>query len=465
MHPLSLSTIAAVVSGKLADVPDPDVQVSEPAVFDSREAVPSSLFIALKGKNGDGHDYAASAIAQGAVAALATRPLGVPAIVVDDVLQAFARLGQYLNSECLTARVVGITGSAGKTSTKDFIAQVLPGTVVATPQSFNNEIGLPLTITMAQDDTDYLVLEMGARHIGDIRDLTHVARPDISVVTNVGTAHVGEFGGRDNIAKAKGEIVEALEPGGLAVLNADDERVLPMRNRTRAQVVTYGLSEEADIRATDLKTDNQGRASYTLHTPAGSARVELKFVGDVQVHNSLAAAAIGIHTGLTVEEVADRLSAAMPRSRWRMETTTRADGVTIVNDAYNANPSSMPHSLDALDAMSRGKDQRSIAVLGRMNELGADSRTEHIEIGRYAAALGLDRIILVGEEEEARWMLEGADDTENRVVHVPDADTALELLHSILQPGDVVLVKASRGVQLQDLAERLLHPNPPAQDA
>ncbi|MFG2816229.1 UDP-N-acetylmuramoyl-tripeptide--D-alanyl-D-alanine ligase [Streptomyces sp. NPDC048410] len=464
MHPLSLSTIAAVVSGKLADVPDPDVQVSEPAVFDSREAVPGSLFIALKGKSSDGHDYAASAIAQGAVAALATRPLGVPAIVVDDVLQAFARLGHHLNSEWLTAKVVGITGSAGKTSTKDFIAQVLPSTVVATPQSFNNEIGLPLTITMAQDDTDYLVLEMGARHIGDIRDLTRIARPDISVVTNVGTAHVGEFGGRDNIAKAKGEIVEALEADGLAVLNADDERVLPMRNRTRAQVVTYGISEEADIRATELKTDGQGRASYTLVTPAGSARVELKFVGDVQVHNSLAAAAIGIHTGLTAEEVADRLSTALPRSRWRMETTTRADGVTIVNDAYNANPSSMPHSLDALAAMSRGQDQRSIAVLGRMNELGADSRTEHTEIGRYAATLGLDRIILVGGEE-ARWMLEGANDTENRVVHVPDADTALELLHTTLQPGDVVLVKASRGVQLQNLAERLLHPNPPAQGA
>ncbi|MGW4291058.1 UDP-N-acetylmuramoyl-tripeptide--D-alanyl-D-alanine ligase [Streptomyces sp. NPDC004673] len=466
MHALSLSTIAAVVSGKIADVPDPDIQVSEPAVFDSREVVPGSLFIALKGKSSDGHDYAATAIAQGAVAALVTRPVGVPAIVVDDVLQAFGRLGRYLNSEWLTStKVVGITGSAGKTSTKDFIAQVLPGKVVATPQSFNNEIGLPLTITMAQADTDYLVLEMGARHIGDIRDLTRIARPDISVVTNVGTAHVGEFGGRDNIAKAKGEIVEALEPGGLAVLNADDERVLPMRNRTRAQVVTYGLSEEADVRATDLKTDGQGRASYTLLTPGGSARVELKFVGDVQVHNSLAAAAIGLHAGLTVEEVADRLSAAMPRSRWRMETTTRADGVTIVNDAYNANPSSMPHSLDALDSMSRGKDQRSIAVLGRMNELGADSRTEHIEIGRYAAALGLDRIILVGEEEEARWMLEGANDTENRAVHVPDADTALELLHTILQPGDVVLVKASRGVQLQDLAERLLRPNPPAQDA
>ncbi|MEW2134668.1 UDP-N-acetylmuramoyl-tripeptide--D-alanyl-D-alanine ligase [Streptomyces sp. NPDC005435] len=464
MHPLSLSMIAAVVSGKLADVPDADVQVSEAAVFDSREAVPGSLFIALKGKNGDGHDYATSAITQGAVAALATRPLGVPAIIVDDVLQAFARLGRHLNSEWLTARVVGITGSAGKTSTKDFIAQVLPGNVVATPQSFNNEIGLPLTITMAQDDTDYLVLEMGARHIGDIRDLTRIARPDISVVTNVGTAHVGEFGGRDNIAKAKGEIVEALAPDGLAVLNADDERVLSMRSRTKAQVVTYGLSEEADIRATELKTDGQGRTSYSLHAPAGSARVELKFVGDVQVHNSLAAAAIGIHAGLTVEEVANRLSAAMPRSRWRMETTTRADGVTIVNDAYNANPSSMPHALDALAAMSRGKDQRSIAVLGRMNELGADSRTEHIQIGRYAAAIELDRVILVGEEE-ARWMLEGANDTENRVVHVPDADTALELLHRILQPGDVVLVKASRGVQLQDLAERLLHPTPPAQDA
>ncbi|MGW0757151.1 UDP-N-acetylmuramoyl-tripeptide--D-alanyl-D-alanine ligase [Streptomyces sp. NPDC002814] len=460
MYPMSLSMIATVTGGLLADAPDPDAQVTQPAVFDSREAIPGSLFIALKGRHTDGHDYAEAAVNKGAVAALVTRPVGVPAIVVEDVLAAIGRLARFLLRDGLgKAQVVAITGSAGKTSTKDFIAQVLPGNVVATPQSFNNEIGLPLTITMGDPDTDYLVLEMGARHIGDIRSLTMIAQPDISVVTNVGTAHVGEFGGRDNIAQAKGEIVEALPRGGLAVLNADDDYAPAMQQRTQARVVTYGLGEQATIRAIDVTIDSQGHASYTLVTPNGSALVDLQFVGEVQVHNSLAAAAVGLEAGLDVKQIADRLSEAMPRSRWRMETTTRADGVTIVNDAYNANPTSMRHSLDALASMTGGRDQRSVAVLGRMNELGDDARTEHEEIGKYAATLGLDQIILVGGDE-AGWMQQGVSSVGGKAVHLPDQDTALELLHKILRPGDVVLVKASRGVQLQQLADRLLQPDP-----
>ncbi|MFF4715035.1 UDP-N-acetylmuramoyl-tripeptide--D-alanyl-D-alanine ligase [Streptomyces eurythermus] len=460
MQPMPLNRIANVVGGRLADVLDPEAQVTQPAVFDSREVTTGSLFLALEGKHTDGHAYAEAAINKGATAALVTRPVGVPAIVVDDVLRAFGRLGHFLLHDGLAAaKVVAITGSAGKTSTKDLIAQVLPGNVVSTPQSFNNEIGLPLTITMADRHTDHLVLEMGARHIGDIRDLTRIAPPDISVVTNVGTAHVGEFGGRENIAEAKGEIVEAVQPGGLAVLNADDDFVDVMRNRTQARVVTYGLAEDATIRATGVEIDGQGRASYTLVTPEGRAGVRLQFVGDVQVHNSLAAAAVAREAGLDVERIAARLSEALPRSRWRMETTTRPDGVTIINDAYNANPHSMRHSLDALAAMTRGQDQRSVAVLGRMNELGDDARSAHEEIGRYAAGLGLDHIILVGGDE-AGWMQQGAGGVDGMAVHLPDQDAALELLHRILRAGDVVLVKASRGVQLQQLADALLQPNP-----
>lgn len=462
---MSLTTIAGVVGGRLADVLDPEAQVTQPAVFDSREAVPGSLFLALKGEHTDGHAYAEAAANKGAAVALVTRPVGVPAIVVDDVLAAFGRLGQFLLRDALgEAKIVAITGSAGKTSTKDFIAQVLPGNVVATPQSFNNEIGLPLTITMADAGTDYLVLEMGARHIGDIRELTRIAPPHISVVTNVGTAHVGEFGGRENIAQAKGEIVEALQPGGLAVLNADDDFVRHMQQRTRGRVVTYGLDEQAVIRAADVEIDGQGRASYTLITPEGSARVHLQFVGDVQIPNSLAAAAVAREAGLDVEQIAVRLSEALPRSRWRMETHTRADGVTIVNDAYNANPHSMRHSLSALASMTGGQDQRSIAVLGRMNELGENTRSAHEEVGRYAGELGLDQILLVGGEE-AGWMRDGAAGVSGKAVHLPDQDTALELLYKILRPGDVVLVKASRGVQLQQLADRLLQPNPGPADA
>lgn len=297
---MSLTAVAKAVGGRLADVLDPGVQVTEPAVFDSREAVPGSLFVALAGERADGHAFAESAHNKGAVVALVNRPVGVPAIVVDDVLQAFGALAHTLLTGPLAAtRVVAITGSAGKTSTKDFVSQVLPGSVVATPQSFNNEIGLPLTVTMADTTTDHLVLEMGARHIGDIRALTLVAPPDISIVTNVGTAHIGEFGGRDNIAEAKGEIVEALAPGGLAVLNADDDYAQPMRERAGGSVVTFGLGEDADVRATDLTADAHGRASFTLVTPEGSAPVRLRFVGGVQVHNSLAAAAVGRGVGLS----------------------------------------------------------------------------------------------------------------------------------------------------------------------
>lgn len=462
---MSLTAIAEVVGGRLADVHDPEAQVTQPAVFDSREAVQGSLFIALQGQHTDGHTYAQAAVDQGATAALVTRPVGVPAIVVDDVLAAFGRLGRSLLNNALDrTQVVAITGSAGKTSTKDFIAQVLPGNVVATPQSYNNEIGLPLTITMADVTTHFLVLEMGARHIGDIRDLTRIAQPDISVVTNVGTAHVGEFGSRENIATAKGEIVEALPQGGLAVLNADDDFVQEMQNRTNGRVVTYGLSEAATVRAVDVAIDEQGRASYLLVTPEGFADVQLQFVGDVQVHNSLAAAAVGREAGLSVEETAARLSKAQPRSRWRMETHVRADGVTIVNDAYNANPNSMRHSLDALASMTGGREQRSVAVLGRMNELGESSRIAHEEIGRYAAALDLDQIILVGGEE-AGWMQGGVNQAGGKAVHLPDQDTALHMLHTILRPGDVVLVKGSRGVQLQELADRLLQPDPGSADA
>ncbi|MBL0799897.1 MULTISPECIES: UDP-N-acetylmuramoyl-tripeptide--D-alanyl-D-alanine ligase [Streptomyces] len=460
---MSLTAVAKAVGGRLADVLDPGVQVTEPAVFDSREAVPGSLFVALAGERADGHAFAESAHNKGAVVALVNRPVGVPAIVVDDVLQAFGALAHTLLTGPLAAtRVVAITGSAGKTSTKDFVSQVLPGSVVATPQSFNNEIGLPLTVTMADTTTDHLVLEMGARHIGDIRALTLVAPPDISIVTNVGTAHIGEFGGRDNIAEAKGEIVEALAPGGLAVLNADDDYAQPMRERAGGSVVTFGLGEDADVRATDLTADAHGRASFTLVTPEGSAPVRLRFVGGVQVHNSLAAAAVGRGVGLSPEEIAARLSRAMPRSRWRMETVTRADGVTVVNDAYNANPTSVRHALEALASMAGGAEQRSVAVLGQMNELGDDARTAHEAIGRHAAARGIDMIILVGGDE-AGWMRDGVRDAGGRATWVPDQEAALGLLHSALRPGDVVLVKASRGVQLQRLAEELLNPAPPAE--
>ncbi|GAA3372092.1 UDP-N-acetylmuramoyl-tripeptide--D-alanyl-D-alanine ligase [Streptomyces antimycoticus] len=461
MQPMTLSAVADAVGGRLADA-DPQATVTAPAVFDSRVATPGSLFVALTGEQADGHEYAKAAIANGAAAALVARPVGVPAIVVPDVLAALGRLGLHLVQHALTGtQIVAITGSAGKTSTKDLIAQVLPaiGPTVATPGSYNNEIGLPVTITMADPSTRFLVLEMGARGIGHIRQLTRIAPPQISVVTNVGTAHVGEFGGRDNIAQAKGEIVEALPADGLAVLNADDPLVRAMAHRTHAPVVTYGLDAQATIHATEVSLNGRGQATYTLHTPEGSAPVALQYVGQPQVYNSLAAAAVAREAGLPLPQIADALSHATPRSPWRMETTRRADGVTVINDAYNANPDSMRSSLDALAAMARGRDQRAIAVLGPMNELGNDARHAHEEVGRHAAGLGLDQLITVGGEA-AGWMQTAAYDLGAPAVHLPDQDSALHLLRSTLRRGDVVLVKASRGAQLQQLAQALLEPDP-----
>ena len=460
MQPMSLSAIADVVGGKLADTPDPDHVVTGPAVFDSRQAGPGVLFLALSGEHADGHAYARSAVESGAAAVLAARPVGVPAVIVDDVLAAFGRLGQHLIHTLDRTTIVAITGSAGKTSTKDLIAQLLQaaGPTVATPQSFNNEIGLPLTITMADPSTGYLVLEMGARGVGHIRELTGVAPPQISVVTNVGTAHIGEFGGRDKIAEAKGEIVEALPPGGLAVLNADDPLVLAMKHRTRARVATYGLAPDATIRATDVTLNEHGQARFTLHTREGTAPVQLQLVGEPQVHNALAATAVAREAGLPLDQIAGLLSTTAAQSRWRMEVTERADGVTIVNDAYNANPVSMGHALKALAAMSRGRTRRAIAVLGHMNELGEDSRTAHETVGRSAAELDLDHVLFVGGEE-ARWMQQAATAGGANAVHLDDQVAALDHLRSLLRTGDVVLLKASRGVRLERLAERLLQPD------
>ncbi|MFI1012633.1 UDP-N-acetylmuramoyl-tripeptide--D-alanyl-D-alanine ligase [Streptomyces sp. NPDC020965] len=457
MDPMSLTAVASVVDGRLTDVPEPAALITEPLTFDSRTVTPGGLFLALTGDHTDGHTFAAEAVRAGAVASLTTRPVGTPAIVVDDVLAAAARLAEHLLRFCFTdATVVAITGSAGKTSTKDLIAQLLPaaGPTVATEQSFNNEIGLPLTVSRATADTRYLVLEMGARHLGDIRTLTAVAPPSISVVTNVGTAHLGEFGSQDAIARAKAEIVEALPPYGLAVLNADDHRVMAMRNRTGARALSFGITESADIRASGITFDDQGRGQYTLITPDGGAPVRLRQAGEPQIANSLAAAAVAHEAGLDAGTTAELLSNATAQSRWRMETTDREDGVTIINDAYNANPDSMHHALKTLTAMGRSTGRRTIAVLGKMNELGTSSRTAHEQVGQVAAAEGVDQLLTIGGDE-ARWMQQAATDGEITAVHLPDQDTALELLLRTLQPGDVVLIKASRDVQLQQLAHAL----------
>ncbi|MFG2473307.1 UDP-N-acetylmuramoyl-tripeptide--D-alanyl-D-alanine ligase [Streptomyces fagopyri] len=457
MIALSLAEIAAVVGGQTHDIPDPAPQVTGPVVRDSREVEPGSLFVAFAGERVDGHDFAREVVDAGAAAVLASRPVGVPAIVVDDVQKALGALARHV-VERLGVTLVALTGSAGKTSTKDLIAQVLrsKAPTVFTPGSLNNEIGLPLTALTATEETKYLVLEMGARGIGHIRYLTDLTPPKIGLVLNVGTAHIGEFGGREQIAQAKGELVESLPEDGTAVLNADDPLVRAMASRTKARVVLFGESGEADVRAENVRLTDLGQPVFRLHTPSGCGDVTMRLYGEHHVSNALAAAAVAHELGMSADEIARALSEAGSLSRWRMEVTERPDGVTVVNDAYNANPESMRAALRALAAMGRGR--RTWAVLGQMAELGDEALAEHDAIGRLAVRLNVSKLVAVGGRE-ASWLQLGAYNEGSwgeESVHVSDAQAAVDLLRSELRPGDVVLVKASRSVGLERVAQALL---------
>ncbi|MDH6610660.1 UDP-N-acetylmuramoyl-tripeptide--D-alanyl-D-alanine ligase [Streptomyces sp. SAI-208] len=457
MIALSLAEIASVVGGQTYDIPDPSAQVHGPVVIDSRQVQDGSLFAAFVGERVDGHDYADQAVRAGAVAVLAQRPVGVPAIVVEDVQTALGALARHVVRR-LGATLVALTGSAGKTSTKDLIAQVLQrkAPTVFTPGSLNNEIGLPLTALTATEETRFLVLEMGARGIGHIAYLTDLTPPRIGLVLNVGSAHIGEFGGREQIAQAKGELVEALPEDGAAILNADDPLVRAMASRTKAKVLLFGESGEADVRAENVRLMDSGQPAFMLHTPSGASEVTMRLYGEHHVSNALAAAAVAHELGMSATEIATALSEAGSLSRWRMEVTERPDGVTIVNDAYNANPESMKAALRALAAM--GKGRRTWAVLGKMAELGDEALAEHDAVGRLAVRLNVGKLVAVGGRE-ASWLQLGAYNEGSwgeESVHVSDAQAAVDLLRSELRPGDVVLVKASRSVGLESVAEALL---------
>nr|WP_236007959.1 UDP-N-acetylmuramoyl-tripeptide--D-alanyl-D-alanine ligase [Nakamurella leprariae] len=530
--------------------------------FDTRRVRPGALYVALRGERVDGHDLGDAAAAAGAVAVLGSGPVhrsdaagmpvldvsglpagepdtgvhataGDPAAVVATsgdatgdateigntaVLHALARLARASVTTLVDRhglQVIGVTGSSGKTSTKDLLAAVLRTTlqtqlpdgtdpevaVVAPSGSFNNELGHPYTALRATADTRFLVLELSARGVGHIAALTAIAPPRIGVVLNVGSAHLGEFGSVDAIARAKGELVEALpaaapgstgpDAGGVAVLNVDDHRVAAMADRTRAEVVLVGTRPEAQVRAEQLRQDTTARSTFELITPEGSASVRLQLVGEHHVGNALAVAAVARALGMEVDAVAAALSQATPASRWRMEVTevalpatgpaaVRGGTVTVVNDAYNANPHSMRAALRALATLGAGR--RTWAVLGEMGELGDESVAAHDELGRQVVRLGIDRLLVVGDAPETRILgatspvgpgaghvrgrpsptralhlgahLEGSWAGESALV--PDVDAAVAILLEELEPGDVLLVKASRSVGLEQVALRVV---------
>jgi UDP-N-acetylmuramoyl-tripeptide--D-alanyl-D-alanine ligase len=437
---MTLGEIASVTGGRLVGA-DPSAAVTGPVEYDSRRIGPGGLFVAFCGEHVDGHEFAAAAVDAGATGVLGTRDTGRPGIVVDDPLAALARLARAVVDRLPELTVVGLTGSSGKTTTKDYIGQLLArlGPTVAPAGSLNNELGHPYTVLQATPDTRFLVLEMGARGIGHIRHLATVAPPRIGVVLNVGAAHLGEFGSLEGTARAKGELVEALPPTGAAILNADDPLVGAMAARTAARVVCFGESAGADVRATGVAVDDRGRASYTL----AGRDVRLRVVGRHQVSNTLAAAAVAMEAGMPLAEVASALGELGIVSSRRMDVYDRPDGVTVIDDSYNANPSSTAAALRALAAIGRGR--RTTAVLGYMAELGAYEIAGHEEVGRLAAELGVDRLIAVADN--AAPILAGARAVRSwtgAAIAAADQPAAITALHADLRPGDVVLVKGSR---------------------
>ena len=464
MKPRLASQIAATVAGRLEGA---DVVVGPAVVFDSRQAAPGALFVAVAGEHVDGHDFAAAAAQRGAVAALVGRVVAAPLaqIVVPDPSQALVELARTIAKAAHANGMTcfGLTGSSGKTSTKDMLAQILEpvAPTVAPRGSYNNGLGLPITVTAVDQTTRFLVAEMGASNIGHIAWLCTIVRPDIAAVLNVGHAHIGEFGSQAAIAQAKGEIVEALPPDGWAVLNADDPLVAGMANRTEAQVAWFSPTGRPPagaacwVAARDIVLDELARPRFHLvgQTPDGSfdEAVALRTLGAHQVANACAAAGLALCAGLAPGLVAGGLNRAVARSAWRMEPHRLAGGLLLLNDAYNANPDSVAAALDALAALQASHPGvATAAVLGDMLELGDSAPAAHQAIGFQAAAQGA---VVVAVGDFADQIAQGARRAGGEV-HVLAPDDVADWL--LARPFGLVLVKGSRGAGLETVAGRLV---------
>ncbi|MFJ4264975.1 UDP-N-acetylmuramoyl-tripeptide--D-alanyl-D-alanine ligase [Paenarthrobacter nicotinovorans] len=474
MIAFTAAEIADITHGRLTG--DPGI-VPSSVVTDSREATPGALYVAKPGEHADGHSFVDAAFARGAVLALAEREVAdadgnpYPAVVVDDAVLAMGALAAEAVRRIRVEReqrgeqftVVGITGSAGKTTTKDLLAGILStaGATVAPQGSYNGEVGVPLTVFAADARTRFLVIEMGATGLGHIKYLAGMVKPDIGVVLMVGTAHAGEFGGVENIAKTKGELVEALSENGTAVLNLDDGRVAAMRSRTKAKVLGFSAQPATteEVEARNVVVDADGYPGFDLVLPDGgpSVHVHSRLIGAHHVTNLLAAAAAAFAAGIPAADIASSLSSQQAASRWRMERTEREDGVTIINDAYNANPESMRAALRTLADIGQGR--RTWAVLGAMLELGEDSIREHTAVGTQVVRLNISRLVVVGREARALYVSaiqEGSWGDECSFTET--VEEAYELLQNELRPGDLVLFKSSNGVGLRHLGDRIALP-------
>jgi UDP-N-acetylmuramoyl-tripeptide--D-alanyl-D-alanine ligase len=446
MITLTAGEIALLVGGEVFC--DKDLLVSKAPVFDSRLSTPGCFFLALKGENADGHEFAADAYRNGSMFSLTSQRIDGPCIVVKDVLEALSILAAFVRKRLDKLIVIGITGSQGKTSTKDLLTHMLGavGPTVAPAGSFNNDLGLPITLLECDDRTRFCILEMGARHMGDIARLCEIAKPNIGVVLTVGTAHIGEFGSREIIAKTKGELIESLGKDGVAILGTYDEFTPKMASLHQGEVILFGESADIQVRAADIEM-REGRPHFDLVTPAGRDAVGMRAVGAHQVSNALAVAAVGTALSLPLELIASSLSTAEISSKWRMELHESAD-LLIINDAYNANPESMSAAMRALVLFAQERGGSAWAFVGKMNELGQTQAPQSAAIGALAVELGIDHLVEINAPEYGEPV--GA-----MVIHQrPTIESALDLVE-YFAPGDVVLVKASRSQGFEVLAESL----------
>ena len=446
MITLTAGEIALLIGGELHC--DKDLLVSKAPIFDSRLATPGSFFLALKGENTDGHEFVADAYRNGSMFSITNHRIDGPCIVVPDVLAALSTLATFVRKRLDKLTVIAITGSQGKTSTKDLLSHMLGavGPTVAPAGSFNNDLGLPITLLECDDRTRFCILEMGARHAGDIAKLCEIARPNIGVVLIVGTAHIGEFGSQQAIAQTKSELIQSLGKDAIAILGTYDEFTPAMAALHQGQVIFFGEGSDIQVRAADIEM-REGRPHFDLVTPAGRDAVGMRTVGAHQVSNALAVAAVGTALSLPLELIASSLSTAEISSKWRMELHESAD-LLIINDSYNANPASMAAAMRSLALFAQERGGQSWAFVGKMHELGESQSPQSASIASLAVELGIDHLVEINAPEYGSPA--GAMTIHQRA----SIDSALDLV-DYFAPGDVVLVKASRSEGFEVLAAAL----------
>jgi len=446
--PMLATEIAKVMGGKF--IGETDFEVSGDFQFDSRVIKEGQVFVALNGEHLDGHDFAKDAFAKGAILAIVSKSVAGPHILVSNVLKSVSDLATAIRVNLKNLKVIGITGSQGKTTTKDMLHTVLAsaGETIAPIGSYNNDIGVPITLLRCNSQTKFCILEMGARHTGDIAKLAAIGVPDVGIVLKVGVAHLGEFGSREKIAETKGELIRGLPEGATAILGDFDEFTPNMADGLILKKILFGLSNRDDLRAADIEIKG-GFASFDLVTPESRERVELQVLGEHQIPNALAAAGAAFALGLSTANIATALSSHKNVSRWRMDLRSVAE-VTVINDAYNANPESMKAALKTLSLLTQESGGISWAFLGKMHELGEEEAAMHREVTAAAEELGIDHLVAIGEQN----YLDPTSSGKTSKHFVPDANSAEKFFREI-ESGDAVLIKASRAENLDKLAESL----------